>query len=214
CVMLHSFFLGLAVLLFASFFFFPCPPVYRYLHSFPTRRSSDLPGKSSTPRPGRLIPAPRSARAATTSPPCRCHRSRSAAATTPEAGGLAVPPGGGGVVGRGRQPHAARTAPDAACGLIRATRSCESPIPNPQSPLSPNLRDPVLQVVVVGDPGDAPIADVEERAAGQHVGLAVGRGEAFVVLQVLAVDHVFGRGAGAVGGGHHHDVLQPLAVAG
>src|SRR5207249_5248580 len=41
-IYLPFFFLLLILTLLSSFFFFSCSPPHRYLHSFPTRRSSDL----------------------------------------------------------------------------------------------------------------------------------------------------------------------------
>src|SRR5690625_3099480 len=76
-----------------------------------------------------------------------------------------------------------------------------------------DLGNPVLEVVVVGDPGDAAVADLEECPAGQHVLLAAGLGKAGVAGLVGAVHHVLGRRAGAVGGSHDGDVAQLLRVA-
>src|SRR5690242_9984247 len=76
-----------------------------------------------------------------------------------------------------------------------------------------HLGDPVGKVVVVADAADAPLAKVEERAARQHVALAVRRRQALVVGQVAAVHLVLGGGMQSIGRGHHHDLLQLLAVA-
>ena len=61
--------------------------------------------------------------------------------------------------------------------------------------------------------GDAPVADVEEGAAGQRVLLAVRGRQAGVVGQVFAVHGVFGGHAGAADVGQHHHVAQLFAVA-
>src|SRR5690606_41896449 len=85
------------------------------------------------------------------------------------------PPGRGGRERVGGPTHLpdrpSRMRPAALSGL-RAITNHESPIPNhesritnPQSRLLAHLRDPVLQVVVVGHPGDA--ADRKSRGWGQ-----------------------------------------------
>src|SRR5438445_11885301 len=66
----------IAVLLFSSFCFFSCHGAHRDLHSFPTRRSSDLPTRWSKGRTA----SPRSrSRASATRPP----RSRGACSACP-----------------------------------------------------------------------------------------------------------------------------------
>src|SRR5690606_10457611 len=65
-----------------------------------------------------------------------------------------------------------------------------------------DLRNPVIEVVIVADARDAAFADLEESPPGQHVLLAPGLGQAGVAGLVGAVHDVLRRGAGAVGDGH------------
>src|SRR3546814_17225924 len=76
-----------------------------------------------------------------------------------------------------------------------------------------NLCDPVAEVVVVGDTSDLAIADLEERAARQHVALALGFRQPVVRHLVFAMHHVLRACTQAVGADHHPDPAQLLAIA-
>ena len=76
-----------------------------------------------------------------------------------------------------------------------------------------DLSEPDVEIVVHGDAGDEAIAELEESACGELIGLAGGRGETFVGDEVGAVDGEFGGGAGTGGVGHEDEVVEVFRVA-
>ncbi|AAW73483.1 hypothetical protein XOO0229 [Xanthomonas oryzae pv. oryzae KACC 10331] len=74
------------------------------------------------------------------------------------------------------------------------------------------LRDPFLQVVVVGDAGDLVALHVEERTARQYIGLPGSLRQTFVGGVIDAMHHVLGADSGAIVVGDHDDIAQLLAV--
>src|SRR5690606_25286132 len=105
-----------------------------------------------------------------------------------------------------------RRATSSSRGAIAAPRST-SVLSASMAASARDLRNPVIEVVVVADARDASVADFEEGTPGQHVLLASGLGQAGVAGLVGAVHDVLGGGARAVGGGHDGDVAQLLGIA-
>ncbi len=57
-----------------------------------------------------------------------------------------------------------------------------------------DLRDPVREIVVGGDPGDFAVADFKKAAGGKLVGLPFGFRQTLIVVQVGTGDDEFGPG--------------------
>src|SRR5690606_37402080 len=74
-------------------------------------------------------------------------------------------------------------------------------------PSGPDLAQPVLQVVMVADAGDAAVGKLEEGADAQPVLLARGRWQLAVGAQVGAAQHEFRGAAFAVGADENHRIV-------